>query len=256
MKQNSNQVRVTITKLEGKLNVAPVASPGEAEIQIWEFRSEVPGSRPEDIASLLSADERERAARFHFERDRQRYSVTRARTRMILGAYLQSDPRELRFKYSAREKPSLANASAGIRFNVSHSGDQALVAVASGREIGVDIEQIRSNVECEQLAERFFSPGERRFIRDLAEEKKLHAFFRLWTCKESFLKAHGTGLSRPLSSFDVELDDNPGQLLRIRGDADEENRWSLVELETGSGYPAAATVEGFLETVRIYRSQG
>jgi 4'-phosphopantetheinyl transferase len=255
MKQNSNQVRVTITKLEGsKSNVVPVASPGEAEIHIWEFRSEIPGSGSDDNASLLSSDERDRAARFRFESDRKRYSVTRARTRMILGAYLQSDPRELRFKYSAREKPSLANASADIRFNVSHSGDQAIVAVANGREIGVDIEQIRRNVECEQLAERFFSAGERRFIRELPEEKKLYAFFRLWTCKEAFLKAHGTGLSRPLSSFDVKLVDNPGELLRIRGDADEENRWSLVEIESASGYPAAVVLEGNLDTMRVYRS--
>ena len=254
MNQDSNQVRVTITNLDGSiLNVAPVASPGEGEIHIWEFCSQVPAFHWEEFAHVLSPDEGERAARFHFERDRQRFVVTRARTRMILGAYLQSDPRELRFKYSAREKPSLADVSADIRFNVSHSGDQAVVAVASGREIGVDIEQIRSNVECEQLAERFFSLSERKVIRELPEEKKLRAFFRLWTCKEAFLKAHGTGLSRPLSSFDVRLAEGPGKLLRIRGDLGEENRWSLLELESASGYPAASAVEGTLNAMRIFR---
>ena len=254
MNQDSNQVRVTISKLDGSiLNVAPVVSPSEGEIHIWEFQPLMPAFRPEEIAEILSPDERARASRFHFERDRQRFSVTRARTRMILGAYLQSDPCELRFKYSAREKPSLASASADIRFNVAHSGDEAVVAVASGREIGVDIEQIRTNIECEQLAERFFSTGERRFLRDLPEDKKLHAFFRLWTCKEAFLKAHGTGLSRPLSSFDVRLAEEPGILLQIRGNAAEENRWSLVEFESSSGYPAAAAVEGTLNAVRVCR---
>jgi 4'-phosphopantetheinyl transferase len=251
MKHHSKQVRVTITKLDGSGSIiAPVSSPLPGDIHIWEFRSEMPGARPEDIAALLSPDERERAARFHFQRDAQRFTVTRARTRAILGAYLQSDPRELKFTYSAREKPSLSNASADIRFNVSHSGDQALVAVAKGREIGIDIEQIRSNVECEQLAERFFSLAERKFMRDLPDDQKLRTFFRLWTCKEAFLKAHGIGLSRPLSSFDVSLEDGPGLLLRIKGDAGEENRWSLVELESVSRYPAAAVVDGPLEAVR------
>jgi 4'-phosphopantetheinyl transferase len=254
MNQDSKQVRITITKLDGSiLNAAPIDSPREGEIHIWEFRSEMPESRQEEITALLSSDERERAARFHFERDRQRFSVTRAQTRMILGGYLQSAPRELRFQHSAREKPSLAGASADIRFNVSHSGDQAVVAVASGREIGVDIEQIRSNVECEQLAERFFSLSERNFIRELPQGKKLHAFFRLWTCKEAFLKAHGTGLSRPLSSFEVRLGDGVGQLLHIRGNAQEENRWSLIEIQSFSEYPAAAVVEGALDEMRICR---
>ena len=254
MKHDSKQVRVTITQLDGSgTNFAPASPPLPGEIHIWEFRSEMPVSRAEDIAALLSPDERERAARFHFQRDSQRYTMTRARTRAILGAYLQSDPGKLKFKYSAREKPSLADESADIRFNVSHSGDHAMVAVAIGREIGIDIEQIRSDVEFEKLAERFFSPGERKFMRNLADDKKLRAFFRLWTCKEAFLKAHGTGLSRPLSSFDVSLEDCPGQLLRIKGDAGEENRWSLVELESVSRYPAAAVVDGPLEAVRIYR---
>jgi 4'-phosphopantetheinyl transferase len=254
MKQDSNQVRVTTTRLEGGgLRLAPLASPLAGEIHIWEFPSEVPESRPEDIAELLSSDERERAARFHFERDRQRFSGTRARTRIILGAYLQSDPRELRFKYSAREKPSLASGPGDIRFNVSHSGGQALVAVAIRQEIGVDIEQIRSNLECEQLAERFFSSSERKFMRELPADEKLRGFFRLWTCKEAFLKAHGTGLSRPLSSFDVTLRDKPGQLLRIKGDAGEEKLWSLTELESTSGYPAAVAVDGALEAMQVYR---
>ncbi len=130
-----------------------------------------------------------------------------------------------------------------------------MVAVASQREVGVDIEQIRSNVECEQLAERFFSPGERNLISGLPEDEKLQAFFRLWTCKEAFLKAHGAGLSRSLSSFDVKLGSSPGQLLIISGDAGEEEKWRLVEVETGSGYRAAAVVEGILAQMSVFRLQ-
>ncbi len=248
-----NQVRICVTKLDGKRwDYAPVAPASDAEIHVWEFCSEMPDLHREEVAALLSADERERASRFHFHRDTQRFSVTRARMRSILGTYLRSDPRELKFAYAKRGKPSL-EMTTGVRFNVSHSGDRAVLAVTSAREVGVDIEQIRGNVECEQLAERFFSPGERQWIRELTEDQKLIAFFRLWACKEAFLKAHGAGLSRSLSSFEVRLGSTPGQLLRVRGDAEEEKRWSLIELEAFAGYASAAVVDGRIETARVFR---
>ena len=249
----SNQVRISVTKLDGSLwDYAAVSPPSDGEIHVWEFCSEMADWPREDVAALLSADERERAARFHFQRDTQRFSVTRARMRSILGMYVRSDSHELKFSYAERGKPSL-QMKTDLLFNVSHSGDRAVLAIASAREVGVDIEQIRDNVECEQLAERFFSPGERRLIRELDENQKLTAFFRLWTCKEAFLKAHGAGLSRSLSSFEVHLGSAPGQLLRVRGDAEEERRWSLVELEPPAPYASAAVVDGIIENVRVFR---
>ncbi len=247
-----NQVRVSVTSLDSsRWDYAPVAPPSDGEIHVWEFRSEAPGWPREDVVKTLSADERERAARFHFERDTQRFSITRARMRSILGMYVRSDPSELTFAYGERGKPTLQTTD--VRFNVSHSGDRAVLAVATGRDVGVDIEQIRRNVECDQLAERFFSPVERDFIRGLSRDEKLTVFFRLWTCKEAFLKAHGAGLSRSLSSFEIRLGSTPSQLLKVRGDAEEEKRWCLVELDPPAGYASAAVVDGHLETTRVFR---
>lgn len=171
----------------------------------------------------------------------------------MLGMYLRVDPRELKFVYSERGKPSLGDPTVDLRFNASHSGDRAVLAVATCREAGIDIEQLRSNVECEQLADRFFSSGERQLIRELSNDAKLNAFFRLWTCKEAFLKAHGAGLSRSLSSFEVGLGSSAGQLLRIRGDVEEEKRWSLMELEACPGYASAVVVDGALKIVSVFR---
>lgn len=247
------QVRVSVAKLDGsRWDYAAVPTPSDGEIHFWEFCSETLAWPQDDVTGLLSSDERERAARFHFQRDTQRFSVTRARMRSILGMYMRSDPHELKFLYTERGKPSL-QMTTDLRFNVSHSGDRAVLGITSGREVGVDIEEIRNNVECEQLAERFFSPGERQLIRELDQEQKLTVFFRLWTCKEAFLKAHGSGLSRSLSTFEVHLGSAPGQLLKVRGDAEEEKRWSLVELEPPDSYASAAVVEGILQSTRVFR---
>lgn len=249
-----NQIKVSVTKVDAdRWDYAAVPPPGDGEIHVWEFCSEAPDCPREEVAATLSEDERERAARFHFQRDSQRFSVTRARMRSVLGVYVRSDPRELRFAYADRGKPSLVQTTTDIRFNVSHSGDRAVLGVTSGHEVGVDIEQIRINVECEQLAQRFFSPGERQVIHELPEDQKLTTFFRMWTCKEAFLKAHGAGLSRSLTSFEVQLGSEPGQLLRVRGDAEEEKRWALVELEAVPTYASAAVVDGALESARVFR---
>jgi 4'-phosphopantetheinyl transferase len=253
MTGESKQVQTTITNLGGGWKYPTVAVAGSNEVHVWEFRSDVPDYHTAEVGGLLALEEKERAARFHFQRDAQRFCVTHARMRSILGAYLQSDPRELTFASSPHGKPSIPDIAPDIRFNLSHSGDHAILGVAVAREIGVDVEKTRENVECEQLAERFFSVNEREFMRGLAAEQKLPAFFRLWTCKEAFLKAHGSGLSRTLSSFDVRLGNSPGELLKIRGDASEENRWSLVELESSAGYAAAAVVEGELQAIRAFR---
>jgi 4'-phosphopantetheinyl transferase len=202
---------------------------------------------------LLSPDERNRASRFHFERDSQRFTVARASMRAILAAYTNAPAGELRFKLYAKDKPALEPLS-DIRFNISHSGDMALLGIAFRREVGVDIEAIRTNVEIENLAERFFSPHERETIRSLPEQDKVAAFFRCWSCKEAFLKAQGVGLSRSLNSFDVEVNPaRPGRLIATRPDANETERWCLHTMETVQGYAAAVSAEGAISEMKIMR---
>lgn len=255
MKRESTGLQIAVTKLDGDRWLRDPAPPLNAsEIHVWDFPSAVAEPFLSQCRELLSAEERERASRFHFERDAHRFSVTRSRTRSILSAYLQSPARDLRFVYSEHGKPSVPNPPEDIRFNVSHSGDRALVAVALGREVGVDIEQIRTNVEVEQLAEKFFSPTERQFIREQPGEEKLAAFFRCWTCKEAFLKGQGVGLSRSLASFDVVFGNNRERLVPIRVDS-VETRWSLLELETLPGYAAATAVEGSPRTLKVFQLQ-
>jgi 4'-phosphopantetheinyl transferase len=195
----------------------------------------------------LAADERARAERFYFQRDRERFVVARAALRAILGGYLNSTPESLSFCYGSRGKPALAAdcSQDAIRFNVSHSGDVALYAVTRAREVGVDVELIRPELNAERLAERFFSPREIDTLRTLPADLRRHAFFLAWTRKEAYVKATGDGLSLPLNQFAVSLiPGEPAALLSAEGDPREALRWSLRELTPGPGYVAALAVEG------------
>jgi len=233
---------------------APVPELRATEIHIWEFPLTTMDSELGTYATLLSEDERTRASRFRFERDARRFTVARASMRSILGGYTGWAARDLRFNYSQYGKPSFANVPTDIRFNVSHSADLAMLAVVRGREVGVDLETIRAEVETDKLAERFFSVQERESLRAIPSQDRISAFFRCWTCKEAFLKAQGLGLSRSLESFDVEVNPElPARILATRPDPEEAGRWSLRDVATLQDYAAAFAVEDETTTVKVFR---
>jgi 4'-phosphopantetheinyl transferase len=224
----------------------PVALP-ENEVQLWRVDLGAVGPEEPRWQQVLSEDERARAARFHFSRDRQGYVSSRALLRTILAAYLRADPKELSFRYSEKEKPALAGVHAGqhIEFNISHSGMTALLAFTRGREVGVDVELIRHDFDVEGIARRFFSEHERQELMAFAPEERHPAFFRCWTRKEAYVKATGSGLSLPLSQFDVSMAaGNINALIATRPDATEAERWSMREVPGGEGYAAALCVLG------------
>lgn len=193
---------------------------------------------------LLSSDERERAARFHFERDRQHYCATRAVLRILLGAYLETSPRDLGFQYSDKGKPALAlrHEGCGIAFNASHSGDFALLGFTRRSHIGVDIEKIRDDFDTASIARRFFSAREQDELSRLPADQQHQAFFRCWTRKEAFIKALGEGLSHPLNQFDVSLGSSGRVSLTTRPEPEEAEHWWLQAVEPGPGYAAAFAV--------------
>lgn len=223
------------------------------EIHLWEFPLATSESTFANCRELLSEEERIRADKFRFEKHARNYIFAHASLRSILSGYTRIAARDLRFVDSKQGKPRLAQSATDFRFNMSHASNWALVGVTRGREIGVDIEAIRQDVEFDKLAERFFSQQEREALRSFSPEHKARAFFRCWTCKEAFLKAQGVGLSRNLDSFDVDLSSGPARLLATRPDASEAERWRLFELEGPPGYAAAVAVEGSLSALTVFR---
>jgi 4'-phosphopantetheinyl transferase len=194
----------------------------------------------------LSPEEKERARRLRFDADRRRFVETRLALRRILGGCLTVAPHEIELRASPSGKPHLDPASHGsaLRFNVSHSAELALVALARNVEVGVDLELERPMPDLDALVERYFSPHERAAIAASPPAHRHAAFFAHWTLKEAYLKACGDGLGRRLDAFDVGLDDDRNPRLGcVRDRPGDERRWALAQLRPAPGYAAAVAAE-------------
>ena len=217
------------------------------EIHVWCASLDQPVSRFQMLSQTLSLDEHLRAERFHFEKDRKHFIVSRGILRTIFGCYLNIEPNQLQFCYGKNGKPALVDTFGNgiIHFNLSCSDGLGLYAFTQDHEIGVDIERIRDIPEMDQIAKQFFSINENDVFVSLPENRKKETFFKFWTCKEAFIKATGDGLSRPLDKFDVSLvQGEPAKLLRIEGDSKEVPYWSIQELKPAFGFAAALAIEG------------
>jgi 4'-phosphopantetheinyl transferase len=217
-------------------------------IDIWRVRLDPPGLPEQDFRGILARDEVARASRFRFEDDRRRYIKCRSALRILLGRYLEMSPGEICFRYENNGKPEIATPqdSRGLRFNVSHSGGLALIAVVgSGRGIGVDVEMVRPRLDFLDIAQHFFSTREVQAILRVCENKRQEAFIACWTRKEAFLKAIGVGMSYSLSEFSVTVDPiGPAELCEVRGNSDIVNRWFLADVLPGDGYRGSLACEG------------
>ena len=196
-------------------------------------------------AALLSDAERQRASRFLFDRDRDRFIVGRARLRQLLAARLGTRPESVELVYGAHGKPALARrfADADLHFNVSHCDDVTLYAFSCGREIGVDVEAVRVIREADDIAGRFFSHRENQAYRALERRDRPLGFFQCWTRKEAFIKALGDGLSYPLDRFDVSLTPGePAEILRVEAMSGDCCGWRMESLSPAPGFVAAVVI--------------
>jgi 4'-phosphopantetheinyl transferase len=231
---------------------------GEGEVHVWLASLEQEPQVVRALYGTLSAEERQRADRFHFARDRERFAVARGVLRDILGRYLDIRPADIGFSYSPYGKPSLAEGSGGggggLRFNVSHSHGLALYAFARGGELGLDIEYLRDDLAGLDVAERFFSPAEVVALRGLPAELRTAAFFNCWTRKEAYIKALGEGLSHPLHRFSVSLvPGEPAALLHAEDDPSAPARWWMTAPPVAEGYAAAVVAEGGAGRIGYWR---
>lgn len=190
----------------------------------------------------LDLQERERASRFLRQQDRERYVLAHGGLRFILGLYLDLAPARIEFSLTATGKPALAGLrpeSAALTFNLSHSHGNAMVAVAQGREVGVDLEMIREDVDALKLAERFFSDREQLHMRSTASESRSQEFFHYWVAKEAVLKAEGVGLAS-LQSCEIDWSrgsDRDGVPVRLAGGSQQP--WVVRTLDCGPGWVGA-----------------
>jgi 4'-phosphopantetheinyl transferase len=239
--RNVRIARAEVAPLRGQAGNA-LAS---AAVEIASLPLDVDPASVRALTDLLSTDETERASRFVFERDRRRFIVARASLRQLLAARLGVRPQAVEFSYGLRGKPALAPrfSASDLRFNLSHSGSLAVVALADGCELGVDVEEVRALPDATDVAARFFSRRENEAYLALEARDRPQGFFNCWTRKEAFIKALGDGLYHPLDRFDVTLaPGEPAKILRVEDTPGERCGWTLHSFTPGPGFVGAVAV--------------
>lgn len=224
-------------------------------VHVW--RLPLSEALADEFRSSLSPDELVRADRFVFVRDRFRFVAARGWLRRILAGYLDGVAGDLRFSYGSCGKPELASESGriGVTFNLSHSGDAALIAIASGFPVGVDLEAMRSDIDVNLVARSYFSSRECRELDSLPTADRRAAFYRCWVRKEAYLKGLGVGVARGLQNFSVSL--LPGQAPAVLEDMlapDAPGKWFLVDLGTDDRFAAGLAIAGKPLILRCFGS--
>jgi 4'-phosphopantetheinyl transferase len=198
-----------------------------ADLHVWRANLNPDPATTDRLAAFLSADERERASRFYFDRDRLHYTTARGLLRVLIGRYLGIAPEAVAFYYGSHGKPYVGS---GLSFNLSHSHGLALCAFAWQGELGIDVERLNPECNAEEIATNFFTPGEVAEIRAQPENRRYVRFFDFWTRKEAYIKARAKGLSIPLNEFEVL-------------DRDAIGAWPVYALDPGNGFAAALVAE-------------
>jgi 4'-phosphopantetheinyl transferase len=236
---------------------APIAPLDVDEVHIWCACLEHWIENRVEFLPLLAPDENARVERFYFEKDRQRYIIGRGLLRKLLAGYLELEPTQIQFSYGPCGKPELRTKDQinDLKFNLSHSQDLLIYAFCWDRRVGIDVEHIHSMPDERRLAEEFFSAPESAFLKTLSGSQRLEAFFKLWTCKEAFLKASGDGLAKSMDQFEIQLAERKlARLVSIDGDPNQAVRWRLETFEPAPGYQAALAVEEEKELPVLRRS--
>jgi 4'-phosphopantetheinyl transferase len=216
------------------------------ELHVWLASIELASERLDELERTLSADEIARAERFYFQHDRRRFVGRRGILREILANYLEIKPSGLRFVYNEFGKPSLevSQETGSLSFNLTHSGELVLIAVAIDRDVGVDIEFIDNSVPFEEVAKRVLSVNEIAVLEALPESLRRAGFFNCWARKEAYVKAQGMGLSIPLNSFDVSLVQGEAVTYVESANSSDTSNWKIENLKIDSRYAAAVAAAG------------
>lgn len=215
-------------------------------MQVW-FARLLPGPHAERLAwMVLTPEERARANRLGRRRDRALQVGTRALMRRVLGAYLEVAPQDVAIGTGPNGKPEIAggDTSRWPRFNVSHSGSLALMALSARFDVGIDVERVSADLVWRDVANEFFSSAEVGAIDQIPRADRRRAFFDCWVRKEAYLKGLGVGLRRATTDFAVPVLGTGGPVDDRVSSRPEAKTWYVHGLDVERGYAAAIAVDG------------
>jgi len=196
-----------------------------------------------EFLSYLSEGENQRAHKLKVEQKLKQFVITRGLLRQLLSKCLEKRPGEIEFSFGQHCKPYIKDKynSKSIEFNISHSGDYALIAITLENAVGVDIEKVNSEIDYQLLSNRFFSDKEKNELINYADDEQLDVFYRAWVRKESFIKATGKGIVFGLDRFSVSLGGNYNTEIEIDTSDTVDNTWYCHDLITLGNYKIALT---------------
>jgi len=223
-------------------------------VDLWSSSLDADASVLEYCRACLSEEERARAARFVRPDDQLRFTLARGGLRVVLARYLGVEPAALRFQPGPTGKPALLDHQGGphvLRFNLSHSHGRMLVAIAKGQDVGIDLEQVRGNLEPLKLAERFYTQTEYETIKCRSAAGHACQFYRLWVAKEAVLKAQGAGIAA-LQHCEILVSDSSSRAsVRLSGDSALQPGWTVQWLSCGEDWQGAVSAFGHDWSVRV-----
>ena len=218
-------------------------------VHVWRANLSLSTSEIEELTTLLSTDEIARANKFRFLKHKSRFIAARGILRQLLANYLDLNPQNITLEYSDRGKPHLAK-DLSLQFNISHSQEYALYGFTLNHLIGVDIEYQRTMLDALKIAQRFFSAREHKMLEEVSIEQQPKLFFQLWTAKEAYLKATGTGLSACLDSVEIALNQSKSPYLSTLK-KDIIMNWSLYFCTPATDYSAAIAINAQIPVQHI-----
>jgi len=199
------------------------------EVSVWHAELDLPPDTISGLRDLLADDELHRVSHMRFERDRRRFIAAHGALRGLLGQYLGIRPRQVQFRLSASGKPTLnRDLNSQLTFSLSHSAGLALIAIANGADVGVDVEHVSYETDCLDVARHWFSAAEAHALESMPDRQRTQAFFDLWTRREAWAKARGDGLAMPKTVLSA----GPGR------------EWSVFPLRPAPGYVGALAIRG------------
>jgi 4'-phosphopantetheinyl transferase len=233
---------MTVTRIQNKERCV-----AQYFVDVWHGRQALEAEDLERLTGMLNDSERQKAQAFKLPLMRDRYIAVRVLLRRTLACYLRTDPADLEFEIGEHGKPRLACGS--LHFNLSHSGDSLIIAVADFPNIGVDIETIKPRTSLESIASRCFSDREFERWQPLPAAEQTETFYRLWTKKEPFVKAVGRGIALGLEQCEVEPEQG-GNLLAVPAEFGPATAWKTTELAVDAKTCAALVTANCEFTLR------